>query len=96
MQSNQPIPPSAPATIPNAPPLTEPTSIGNFGQAAQSVGTQALGRGAAIVAAHTAPYVIASAVGQTVIIDVAAGAWDLGYVPWILNKLGVIKGSGTI
>jgi len=92
MQSNQPIPPSAPATIPNAPPLTEPTSIGNFSQAVGSLGTQEGGRLAAIVA----PYVIASAVGRIIIIDVAAGAWDLGYVPWILDKIGVVKYSGKI
>jgi hypothetical protein len=30
----------------------------------------------------------------TVSVDLAAGAWDLGYVPYILNKIGVVKGGG--
>ena len=95
-QSTEPITPSAPATIPNAPPLAEPTSIGNVGQAVQSVGTQGLGRFGAIGAAHTLPYVIGSTVGQTVIIDMVVGAWDLGYARWIGEKIGFVKTSGTM
>jgi hypothetical protein len=30
------------------------------------------------------------------VVDAAAGAWDLGYVPWILEKIGVVKTSGSI
>jgi hypothetical protein len=33
----------------------------------------------------------AALVIQVVAVDAVAGAWDLGYVPWILNQIGVVK-----
>jgi hypothetical protein len=28
-------------------------------------------------------------------VDVVAGTWDLGYVPWILQQIGIIKIGGN-
>jgi hypothetical protein len=37
----------------------------------------------------------ASPAFQALVVDVAVGAWDLGYVPKILQEIGVIKVGGT-
>jgi RHS repeat-associated protein len=77
------------AGVPGGPPtLSAPTSIGNFGDAAASIAGKEAGRLAAIGFSHAAPALF-SQVGGVILVDVAAGAWDLGYVPWILNKIGV-------
>jgi hypothetical protein len=31
---------------------------------------------------------------QTLAVDALAGVWDLGYVPWILEKIGVQSFGG--
>jgi hypothetical protein len=28
-------------------------------------------------------------------VDVVAGTWDLGYVPWILQQIGIMKVGGN-
>jgi RHS repeat-associated protein len=70
-------------------PVAPPTTIGDVGSAATKVAGMAGAKVVSPFAGHVAPYVLASAIGRTVIVDAAAGAWDLGYVPWILEKIGV-------
>lgn len=89
-RAHYPTAPSGPATgVPGGAASSAPSSIGNFGDAAASIGGKELGRLAGIGLDHLAPALV-SPIGQVIIVDVAAGAWDLGYVPWILDKVGVV------
>jgi hypothetical protein len=55
---------------------------------------QIVGKIAGVIVNHVLPFVLQDPGGQALIVDAAAGAWDLGYVPWLLNKIGVQSYGG--
>src|SRR5262249_5736319 len=84
--------------VSNAGSLTSapPSYTNDPAQVLQTVGTGLLSKGAGAGGAWIAQYTLATlpALAGVLAVDAAAGAWDLGYVPWILNKVGVQKYSG--
>jgi hypothetical protein len=81
--------------VPGAPspqtPLVPTTGPQSFQGAGGSVLSQIASKVGGAIAKHFLPYVLQNPAGQTLIVDAAAGAWDLGYVPWLLNKIGVVS-----
>lgn len=90
-------PPGAPPDPASAVPSTVPSGPQTFGGAVEQVGTKIATKVGGVVAEHLAASILSSplALGASVlVVDGLAGAWDLGYVPWILKKAGVISYSG--
>ena len=83
---------------PGAPSLQPATEINNFGQATQQTLTGLGTKGASAAGLYVFQALITGAASpafQALVVDVAVGAWDLGYVPKILQEIGVIKVGGT-
>jgi RHS repeat-associated protein len=97
----KPQPPSGAAAGPtgtglnaNFPPTAPPSYTNDFGTALSTVGTKLGTQVGGAVGGWVAQTAISGPLAPLVsiiAIDAVAGAWDLGYVPWILNKIGVIK-----
>lgn len=92
-------PPAPPAGLPpNAPTALAPApEINSFSQAASKVATGIGGKIAAPIAEAAARYALTGPLAMaamTLTVDAAAGAWDLGYVPYLLRKAGVMSFSG--
>ena len=81
------------------PPWGPPPPTTSGLEAGQQVGMGLAGKGAAAVGGWGFRAFLTSELtrqaAQVLIVDSAAGAWDLGYVPWILHKIGEVKVSGT-
>jgi RHS repeat-associated protein len=91
-------PPSAPTPGPGAPvgPPTPP--VNDVGQAVRQVGEGLLLKGAGPVAANVGARLLtsgASPLVQAFVIDTSVGAWDLGYLQKLLERIGVIKVGGS-
>jgi len=83
---------------PGAQSLQPATEINNFGQATQQTLTGLGTKGASAAGLYVFQALITGAASpafQALVVDVAVGAWDLGYVPKILQEIGVIKVGGT-
>jgi RHS repeat-associated protein len=78
----------------NFPPTAPPGYTNDFGVAASTVGTKIGTQVASAAGGWVAQTAISGPLAPLVgvlAVDSVTGAWDLGYVPWILNKIGVIK-----
>jgi hypothetical protein len=76
-----------------------PASVSDPGTALLQTGQGVAGRVGGAAASNIARSVLTSPVAPLVsalVVDVAAGAWTLGYVPALLDRIGVIKFGGTI
>jgi RHS repeat-associated protein len=80
-----------PGTPSTQTPLVPTSGTQSFQGAGGSVLSQIASKVGGVIAKHILPYVLQNPAGQTLIVDAAAGAWDLGYVPWLLNKIGVVS-----
>ena len=89
-------PPAQPVPAGGAPPgpLTAPEQVTEL-QAAGQVGGGLLSKGAGAAGTWVGKVLLTtpatSIAIQVLVVDAAAGAWDLGYVPWILEKIGVVE-----
>lgn len=89
-------PPAQPSPGGGAPPgpLVAPERVSELG-AVQQVGTGLVGKGAGAAGTWVGKTLLTTAATriavQVLVVDAAAGAWDLGYVPWILEKIGVVE-----
>jgi hypothetical protein len=79
---------------PNFPPTAPPSYTNDFGTALSTVGTKLGTQGGGPIATFAAETFVAGPLAPLagiLAVDVVAGAWDLGYVPWILQQVGVVK-----
>jgi hypothetical protein len=89
-------PPAQPPPGGGAPPgpLVEPERVTELGAAGQ-VGGGLVSKGAGAAGTWVGKTLLTTAATriavQVLVVDAAAGAWDLVYVPWILEKIGVVK-----
>ena len=71
--------------------------MNSFPEAVQKVATGLGGKIATPIAETAARYALTgplATAAMTLAVDAAAGAWDLGYVPYLLQKAGVVSYSG--
>jgi hypothetical protein len=93
--------PAAPPPAGAPPPgggFQPPPSINDPGTALLQTGQGIAGKAIGAAAGNVARSVLTSPVApllNALAVDVAVGAWELGYVPALLNRIGVIKWSGT-
>ncbi len=97
----KPQPPSGVAPSPgggglnaNFPPSAPPGYTNDIGTAVSTVGTKVGTQIGSAVGGWVAQTAISGPLAPLVgvlAVDVVSGIWDLGYVPWILNQIGVIK-----
>ena len=75
-------------------PLVAPERVTELGAAGQ-VGGGLVSKGAGAAGTWVGKTLLTTAATrlavQVLVVDAAAGAWDLGYVPWILDKIGVVE-----
>jgi hypothetical protein len=78
----------------NFPPAAPPNYTNDFGTAITTVGTKLgtqVGGPAALWLAQTAIAGPLAPLVGVLAVDVVAGIWDLGYVPWIIKQDGVVN-----
>jgi hypothetical protein len=99
------VPEQAPAPTPQGPTgasqppwATTPPPTTELG-AAEKVGSGLAGKGASAAGGWVAKVLLTTPATkialQVLVVDAAAGAWDLGYVRWILEKIGKVETSGS-
>jgi hypothetical protein len=98
----KPPPTSGGAPVPGGPagsfpPAAPPSYTNDFGTALTTVGKGAAAQIGGPIALYGAQLAISGPLAPLVgvlAVDVVAGTWDLGYVPWILQQIGTIKVGG--
>lgn len=96
LQSPAPGAGGAPPSIPSGAPQPPPTVINDPVQAAETVGEKLVMKAAAPAGNALLRYALTSPFATaliTLVIDSAAGVWDLGYGKQLLQKIGVISYS---
>jgi hypothetical protein len=81
-----------PATLDVPPPITD------LGAAGVKVASGLAGPGAGVLARHALGAAVNAGFTpllNAVVVDVSVGAWDLGYVPTLLQRIGVVRFGGT-
>src|SRR5262249_44623272 len=100
-QAPTPPPPRAPLPPPPAPPspppLAPPPDPTRAGAVAKGLAGQAVGAGLEYGAQAGLASISGTALVfgvETLASDLVAGAWDLGYIPWILQQIGGVNAKG--
>jgi hypothetical protein len=79
------------------PPAAPPSYTNDVGTALTTVGKGAAAQVGGPIAMYGAQLALSGPLAPlagVLAVDLVAGAWDLGYVPWMLQQIGTVKAGG--